>query len=759
MTTRQRKMAVTILGIFTLLHSLPTASRGEALAMPPPPADVQPVGGWTLEQEWNAAHVLPSVQQVAWQRMGFIAFLHFGVNTFTERGWGNGDENPALFYPVDMDARHWARVLKAAGMKQLMLTAKHHDGFCLWPSRFTDHSVKSSYWKGGKGDVMRELADACREEGLKVGVYLSPADLNAIKRGVYGKTEVKHRVIPTPVPGWTPKSAFRMEGDWDEYNTYFMNQLFELLTEYGPIHEVWFDGANPKDIGEKYAQGDWFRLIRALAPEAVIMSGRDLTDLGPSDPGPDVRWVGNEGGRTRPNEWNVLSVEPMVKFWPADLGSRAVLTNAPGFRWYPAETDVPIGSEWFYKSKEEMTMSSLWRLLDMWYGAVGGNGVLLLNVPPNKEGLLGSYNVKRLEELGQVLRMTFATNLAAGATAKADSGIPGHEAALTLDGRDDTCWRPADWRRTGSIEFALPGKRRFNVVELKEDITHFGQRVEKYQVEAREGGQWKLLAEAGVIGARRLHRLTETVETDCVRVRFLQSRVCPTLAEFGLYLAPTIAVPPTIVRSLSGSVTIRALSSERIHYTTNGEKPTVKSALYQGPFDLPDGGLVQAMVETDATSLRFGEPLAVMEFGPAKKDWKVLSVSSVAVSIFLDKSEHPQKAEYAIDENPNTEWNSEWRLPQDLAVDMGKSHPVCGFTYLPLVFGSWVRGYAFLTSEDGKTWTPASEGEFDNIQNSPTLQTVRFPARPARYFKFVARTSADGRTVVRLPEIGVLVGK
>jgi alpha-L-fucosidase len=733
--------------------------QGSAQVMPQPPADVQSVGGWTLEQEWKAAHVLPSARQVAWQRQGFIAFICFGVNTYTDREWGKGDEDPAIFNPVKLDARQWVKALKAAGVRQVLPTAKHHDGFCLWPSRFTEHSVKNSSWKGGKGDVLRELADACREEGLKLSIYLSPADLNAIKRGVYGKTEVKHRVIPTPVPGWTPKSGFRMEGEWDEYNTYFMNQMFELLTEYGPIHEVWFDGANPKDVGQQYAVDDWRRLIRALAPEAVILDGCDLK-FG-SQNSPDVRWIGNEGGKGRSNEWSVLTADNIQRFSVSDLGSRKVLKEVTAFRWYPAETDVSIRRGWYYHPYQDLALHSLETLLMMWYGAAGGNSVLLLSLPPNKEGLLCPGDVARLKELGQVLQMTFGTNLVAGATVKADSVISGYEAALALDGRDDTCWRTREWQRTGTVEFTLPQKRRFNVVDLKEDITHFGQRVENHAVEIWDSAQWKSVATAGTIGARRLHRLGEPVETDRVRVRFLESRVCPTLAEFGLYLEPKRLIAPEISRNRAGMVTLKASKGARIYYTTDGTMPTAQSMLYTQPFNMSGGGVVKATAEGDPSYLKFGDLLTVEEFGPAKGGWKIISVSSETETGKFSKK-MLMKADYAIDDDPRTEWESKWQKKPDLptlAVDMGKSYTLRGFTYLPTSTEPWVRDYVFLTSEDGQAWSPAAEGAFGNIENSPVLQTVPFTPRQARYFKFVVKADTKDRLRARAAEIGVLVEK
>jgi alpha-L-fucosidase len=268
----------------------------------------------------KAVDVRPSARQLVWQQLEFIGFVHFGVNTFSGREWGTGEEDPKTFNPEKLDTDQWCRMMKAAGMKQVILTAKHHDGFCLWQTRYTTHSVSSSTWRSGKGDVLRELVDSCRKYGLKVGVYLSPADLYQIENpaGLYGNlSEYSERVIPRPVPGRPFKDTRTFKFVADDYNEYFMNQLYELLTEYGRIHEVWFDGAHPKRKGgQKYTYQQWYELIRTLAPGAVIFGK-----------GPDLRWCGNEAGKARAAEWSVIPINaPPDKFaWPdmtaQDLGS------------------------------------------------------------------------------------------------------------------------------------------------------------------------------------------------------------------------------------------------------------------------------------------------------------------------------------------------------------------------------------------------------------------------------------------------------
>lgn len=482
----------------------------------------------------RAVAVRPSARQLAWQQREFIGFIHFGPNTFTDREWGTGKENPSVFQPSDLDCRQWVRVLKDAGMTQVILTAKHHDGFCLWPSRYTGHSVRNSPWRGGEGDVVRDLAEACREAGLKLGLYLSPADLNAIETGIYGKTEAKPRVIPTPVPGWTPQNTHRVEGVWDEYNAYFLNQLFELLTEYGEVSEVWFDGANPKPgTGQRYAYADWYALIRQLQPNAVIFGK-----------GPDVRWCGNEAGDGRESEWSVipLPVAPEEHHWPdmtaQDLGSLEKLRGAPHLHWYPSEVDVSIRPGWFWHAKENQQVKTLEKLVQIYFASAGNNAVLLLNVPPDRRGLIHENDAARLHELGQWLRDSFRDNLARSARVSASSTrgpSASFSAQNTLDADRDSFWTTEDWHGPAELVYDLPEPMRFNVARLREQIRE-GQRIAAVAVDAWLQGEWRELARGTTVGSQRLLRF-DPVTADRVRVRILESRVRPTLADFGLFLA------------------------------------------------------------------------------------------------------------------------------------------------------------------------------------------------------------------------------
>jgi len=475
----------------------------------------------------TAAYVTPSPRQLAWQRLEFYAFIHFGVNTFTNREWGTGIEDPAVFNPRDLDARQWVAAFKDAGMRGLILTAKHHDGFCLWPSAHTDHSVASTPWREGQGDVVAEVATACREGGLEFGIYLSPWD--------------RHE------PSY---------GDSPRYNQHFRAQLRELLTGYGPLFSVWFDGACGEGPNGRRQVYDWesaYSLIRELQPNAVI-----------SICGPDVRWCGNEAGHCRPSEWSVVPASLQdrekiaersqhagdgafaVRVEPQDddLGSRERLLSASAgapvpLVWYPAEVDTSIRPGWFYHPEEDVKVRSLSELLDIYYGSVGGNATLLLNVPPDRRGRIHEADVARLRELGQALRATFDRNLAQGAVATADSTRQPesrYAAARILDGQDDTFWMSPPGQETASLELCLPEPRQFNVVMLQEAITH-GQRVERVRVSVipEDGaGEWQVIGETTTVGYKRLMRIPP-VTTQRVRIEILASRIAPTLSAVGLY--------------------------------------------------------------------------------------------------------------------------------------------------------------------------------------------------------------------------------
>jgi alpha-L-fucosidase len=445
-----------------------------------------------------AAHVRPTPQQAAWQEMEFTCFTHFGMNTFTDREWGEGKEDPRQFNPTAFDARQWAAACKQAGMKMIILTAKHHDGFCLWPSKYTEHSVKNSPWRSGKGDVVKDVSRACREAGLAFGVYLSPWDRH---ERTYGS---------------------------DAYNAHYKNQLRELLTNYGRITEVWWDGACGEGPNGKRQVYDWdgyVKVVRELQPDALIFGM-----------GPDIRWVGNEDGLARESEWSVLPKAGVGDQTAADLGNRKHLVGAKGLVWYPAECDVSIRPGWFYHASQDNQVKSLAHLLDIYYRSVGRNSVLLLNVPPDRRGLFHENDVVRLRQLREVIDTTFKTNLAAGKPVTADSFQSGHTAEKIADGDPRTYWAAADGTLHATLEIDLGAPATFDRAMLQEEFT-LGQRVERFALDAWDGQAWRPICQATTIGHKRLLQFP-AVTASRVRIRILDSRDAPTLRQFGLYRSP-----------------------------------------------------------------------------------------------------------------------------------------------------------------------------------------------------------------------------
>jgi len=424
---------------------------------------------WRLPQ---ALIPVPSPAQLAWQRDELALFLHFGVNTFTDREWGDGTEDPAIFAPAALDTLQWARSARAAGFRAMVLTAKHHDGFCLWPSRTTTHSVARSPWRGGNGDLVREFVEACRAFGLKPGLYCSPWDRNA--------------------PAY---------GDSPRYNDMYMAQLTELLTNYGPIHEVWFDGANGEGPNGKRQVYDWprtFGLVKRLQPDSVIFS----------DAGPDIRWIGNEIGSAGSTNWSTMN--PAAVPYPGASGPgiiEALQQGDPaGTVWRPGETDVSIRPGWFYHPAEDAKVRTVENLVQLYFTSVGRNSKLLLNVPPTREGLLHDTDVARLRGMRANLDTLFATDLTRGRRLRAT----GAGAGVTL------------------FEVDLGRSVPVGIVSLTEDITR-GQAVSRYDVTGSDGvrefslgGPWQSLSSGTTIGYRKLDRFPP-VQVRQVRVIIQES--------------------------------------------------------------------------------------------------------------------------------------------------------------------------------------------------------------------------------------------
>jgi alpha-L-fucosidase len=404
----------------------------------------------------------PTPRQLQWHKMRYYAFTHFGPNTFTDVEWGHGTEKEEIFNPTQLDCRQWAKTFKDAGMEGIIITAKHHDGFCLWPSKFSKHTVRESTWRDGKGDVLRELSDACKEYGLKFGVYLSPWDRNHPDYGT------------------------------EKYNQIFVDMLTEVLTNYGDIFEVWFDGAcgeGPNGKKQVYNFPAFEAVVRKLQPNAVIFS----------DVGPDIRWVGNESGYAGETNWSTINNEGWYAGIP-DKNLELQSGHPNGKTYQPTEVDVSIRPGWFYHKKEDDKVKSLEKLKEIYLNSVGRNSNLLLNVPPDPRGLINENDVASLMKLKGFVDETFGKNL----NSKIKSiEVNGQSANNLIDNNLDTYWASKEGNKPVSIEINFRKKTTFSYVQLQEYVT-LGQRVKAFHIEVWKNKQWVKIAEGTTIGNRRI---------------------------------------------------------------------------------------------------------------------------------------------------------------------------------------------------------------------------------------------------------------
>lgn len=471
-----------------------------------------------LQEDMRLVQIVPHQRQIAYQDLEFLCFIHFTVNTYTGKEWGLGDEQEEIFNPVRMDARQWAKTARDGGMKGIILTCKHHDGFCLWPSKYTEHSIKNSPYKNGKGDIVREVSQACREYGLKFGIYLSP---------------------------WDRNSSFYGQGD--AYNDYYVNQLEELLTLYGDIFVVWLDGACGEGANGRYQSYDWdryFEVIRRLQPDACIFGC-----------GPDIRWCGNEAGQTRPCEWSVVPAdmadaekvsgfsqhEDNIKFRERgidstlmDLGSRERLKKEEQLIFYPAETNFSIRPGWFYHTEEDDKVRSFENLKDIYIKSVGGNTTMLLNLPPTPEGLIHENDVAVVEELGKFIQEAFADNIAPQAhmTSVPAKDVNGNTVQTIRTDTIASYFENPAGERELEIVLEWETERELNYLVLKEAI-QFSQRVERFTVFCEKNIQTPIF-EGTVIGRKKIIPL-HGIKTKKLSIQITDARVAPILAFVGVY--------------------------------------------------------------------------------------------------------------------------------------------------------------------------------------------------------------------------------
>ncbi|MFT3981420.1 MAG: alpha-L-fucosidase [Ferruginibacter sp.] len=694
----------------------------------------------------KAANVIPTANQLTALKDAFIAFIHFGPNTFTGMEWGTGKEDPEIFDPRNIDTDQWCSAIKAAGMKKVILTAKHHDGFVLWQSRYTQHGVMSSPYKNGKGDVLKELAASCKKYGLKLGIYLSPADLYQIESpdGLYGNlSKPTLRTIPRQVEGRPFASKRRFSFMVDDYNEYFLNQLFELLTEYGTISEVWFDGAHPKRKGgQQYNYIAWKKLIRTLAPQAVIF-GKE-----------DIRWCGNEGGATRATEWNVIpykanpdTMNSFSDLEAASLGSREELYQGRYLHYQPAETNTSIREGWFYRNDPSQKVRNVDDVFDIYERSVGGNSIFLLNIPPDRQGRFAAEDSAVLYEAGQRIHETYGNNLFARAKGP----------AALLDNRDRTFLLLH--KNAPEIIVTTASPVTINRLQLQEAVAMHGERAELHAVDAWINNEWREIAAATNIGYKRILRFP-AVTAQKFRIRILQSRAPVALNSVAAFYSKPRPPQLSLQRDAGGMVSIAPASTEfrwnsnrqgltenfRVYYTTGNEQPGNNSRLYTGPFELRSG-TVKAIALVDSLI----GPVAEQTFGILQQSWKLIQANS-------EQKEHPATA--AFDGDKNTWWQTaENTSPHFIMIDLGAEHLLKGFRFTPAIKSSGgLPEYGFIqSSANGQTWQDAGYFNFGNIVNDPSPRTTYFETvLRARYVRFEVKRMAANATSLTVAELDFL---
>ncbi|MCT4119543.1 alpha-L-fucosidase [Elizabethkingia anophelis] len=728
-----------------LLEGLVCISAQNAKIIPANTIAIAPTDSKELIIE-KAAHVIPTKNQLDALRNEFIAFIHFGPNTFTRMEWGNGMEDPKIFDLKELDTDQWCKSLKGAGMKMVILTVKHHDGFVLWQSRYTDHGIMSTNFRNGKGDILRDLSKSCQKYGLKLGLYLSPADLYQIEnpKGLYGNlSQYTKRTIPREVPGRPFSNKTKFEFEVDDYNEYFLNQLFEILTEYGPIHEVWFDGAHPKTKGgQKYNYEAWKKLIHTLAPRAVIFGQGD------------VRWCGNEAGVTRKTEWNVLpfnnkdltEITGLTDWEEDNIGRRDRLYNGHFLHYQQAEVDTSIREGWFYRDDVYQKVRSADDVFDIYERSVGGNSTFILNVPPNRDGKFSDQDVKVLSETGKRIKETYSKDLLQGAKGPKQ----------VLDHNDVTY----SLLNNNQLIIETPTPVIFNRIMLQEAVSTHGERVESHAVDAWIDGEWKEIATATNIGYKRILRFSE-VTTRKIRLRVLQDRGSVAISRIAAYYYKMRPPQLTILQDKTGKVSIDEKKQPfdwknqdkkdvkdkdkdfNIYYTTDGSEPGINSLKYNGPFEKEQGTI-------KAVAILKGDRGAVQTevVGIAKNKWKLAESKEGTKN---------HSAEAAFDANPKTFWQSEnQNVPQNLSLDLGALYTLTGMAYTPqTAFGGGMMAKGIVEiSADGKKWEAISAFEFGNLVNNPSKRSLYFKqAVKARYVRVTAQEIAGNSQALTIAEL------